>query len=415
MSSRFIVGLDVGTSSVKAVLLERQGERPVLRRTWKEKSAGLRKGAVADLSEAVPPVARIFEDIRKIARPALKNIYINIGTPQVKIQASKGIVAVSRVDNEIYQDDIDRVVKASQAVNLAPNRMVVHTVTREFIVDGVGDIASPLGLSGGRLEVVSMVVDAFAPHVKSLMRLVEMAGGEIGGLVFDPIAASRAALSKTQKELGVVLVNIGCGTTSAAVYEEMKLLGLQIFPAGGGSITNDIAVGLKVPVHVAEALKLHYGYALSKEVGSKESIDLEKIAPEAKGQVSRRFVAEIIESRLAEILEFVNNELKLIQKSGQLAGGIVLTGGTAKLPGLAELAKQELRLTSQIGFADLGGTIEERGPLTEDAVEDPEFTIAFGLALTGGDEEGWWTERSSRHGINLKNLNPKRILKYFMP
>lgn len=395
--------------------MERQGGRSVLRRTWREKSAGLRKGAVYDLGEAVPALSHVFEDIRKIARPALKNVYINIGTPQVKIQASKGIVAVSRVDNEIFQDDIDRVIKASQAVNLSPNRMVVHTITREFIVDGVGDISSPLGLSGGRLEVVSMIVDAFAPHIKSLMRLVEMSGGEIGGMVFDPIAASRAALSKSQKELGVVLVDIGCGTTSVAVYEENKLLALQVFPVGGGSITNDIAVGLKVPVPVAEAIKLHYGYALPREVGSKETIDLSKISPESKGTVSRRFVAEIIESRLAEILEFVNNELKLIQKSGQLAGGIVLTGGTAKLPGLAELAKQELRLTSQIGFADLSGTIEERGPLT-DAVEDPEFTIAFGLALTAGDEGHWWAEgRSRRGGIDFKNFSPKRLLKYFMP
>lgn len=416
MGNNFVVGLDVGTSSIKAVLIERQGGGAILRRTWKEKSFGLRKGAVADLSEAVPPLTRIFDEIRKIARPALKNVYINIGTPQVKIQSSKGIVAVSRVDNEIYQDDIDRVTKASQAVSLGPNRMVVHVITREFIVDGVGDIASPLGLSGGRLEVVSMVVDAFAPHVKSIMRLVEMAGGEVGGMVFDPIAAGRAAVSKSQRELGVVLVDIGCGTTSIAVYEEGKLLTLQIFPVGGGSITNDIAVGLKVPVPVAEAIKLHYGYATSKEVGSKETIDLTKIYPEAKSSVSRRFVAEIIESRLAEIMEFVNNELKLIQRSGQLAGGIVLTGGTAKLPGLAELAKQELRLTSQIGFADLSGTIDEQAPLTQDAVEDPEFAIAFGLALTGGDEDNWWTEgRSRKSSIHWKDLNPKRFLRYFMP
>jgi cell division protein FtsA len=413
--NHFIVGLDIGTSSIKAVLVERVGERIILRRVWKEESCGMRKGAVADLSEAVPPLTRIFESIRKIAKPALKNVYVNIGTPQVKIQASKGIVAVSRVDNEIYQDDIDRVVKASQAVSLGPNRMVVHAITREFLVDGVGDIANPLGLSGSRLEVVSMVVDAFAPHVKSLMRLVEMAGGEIAGMIFDPLAASRAALSKSHKELGSVLIDIGCGTTSVAVYEESKLLALQVFPMGGGSITNDIAVGLKVPVPVAETIKLHYGYALAKEVGSKETIDLTKLAPDVKGMVSRKFVSEIIESRLAEILDFVNNELKLIQKSGQLAGGVVLTGGTSKLPGIAELAKHNLRLTSQIGFADLASNLGERGLLTEDAVEDPEFTTAFGLLLQGGDEEGWWHERRRTVGIDFSDFSPKKLLKYFMP
>jgi cell division protein FtsA len=374
----------------------------------------MRKGAVADLSEAVPPLTRIFNQIRRIAKPALKNIYVNIGTPQVKIQASKGIVAVSRVDNEIYQDDIDRVIKASQAVSLGPNRMVVHAITREFIVDGVGDIASPLGLSGSRLEVISMVVDAFAPHVKSLMRLVEMAGGEIGGMIFDPIAASRAALNKSHKELGSVLIDIGCGTTSVAVYEESKLLSLQVFPMGGGSITNDIAVGLKVPVPVAEHIKLHYGYALAKQVGSRETVDLTKLAPDAKGLISRRFIAEIIESRLAEIFDFVNNELKLIQKQGQLAGGVVMTGGTAKLPGIAELAKVNLRLTSQIGFADLTGTLGDRASQNESAVEDPEYAIAFGLMLQAGDEEGWWNERR-RSGFDLAGFSPKKLLRYFMP
>jgi cell division protein FtsA len=416
MGSNFIVGLDIGTSSVKAALAEKQGNRIILHRTFKESSAGLRKGAVSDLGEAVPAVSRIFEEIRKISKSALKNVYVNIGTPQVKIQASKGIVAVSRVDNEIYQDDIDRVVKASQAVQLAPNRMVVHTITREFIVDGVGDIPSPIGLSGGRLEVVSMIVDAFAPHVKSIMRLVEMAGGEIGGLVFNPIAASRAVLSKHMKELGVVVVDIGCGTTSVAVYEENKLLGLQIFPVGGGNITNDIAVGLKIPVSAAEKIKLHYGYAIAREVGSKESIDLQKFVPETKGSASRRFVSEIIESRLAEILEFVNNELKLISKVRGLAGGIILTGGTAKLPGLAELAKDELRLTSQIGFADISPWISERSHMVEDAVEDPEFSVALGLVLGGGDEEKWWEgRRSFQIGAGIKNINLKKFFRNFLP
>lgn len=418
MSSHSILGLDIGTSSVKAALVEREGRRITLRRTFKEVSAGLRKGAVCDLSEAVPAVSRILEDVRKISKSATKNVYVNIGTPQVKIQSSKGIVAVSRVDNEIYQDDIDRVVKASQAVGLAPNRMVIHAITREFIVDGVGDIASPLGLSGGRLEVLSLIVDAFAPHVKSLMRVVEMAGGEIGGMVFNPLASSRAVLTKHQKELGVALVDIGCGTTSVAVYEEGKLLALQIFPVGGASITNDIAVGLKIPVAAAEKIKLHYGYALSKDVGSKETIDLQKFVPEAKGQASRRFVSEIIESRLAEILEFVNNELKLLQRSGALAGGIVLTGGTAKLPGLAELSKQELRLTSQIGFAELAPWIIDRGPLVDDAVEDPESACSLGLALGGGDEEGWWQsgrKTSKIPAINLKNFSIGRFLKNFIP
>lgn len=413
MSSHFILGLDIGTSSIKACLVERNQGRVVFSKVFKERSAGLRKGTVSDLGEAVPAVSRVFEELKKVSRSAIRNVYVNVGTPQVKVQSSKGIVAVSRVDNEIYQDDIDRVTKASQAVSLSPNRMVIHTITREFLVDGVGDIASPLGLSGSRLEVVSMVVDSFTPHMKSLMRLVEMSGGEIGGLVFNPLAGARAALTKGQKELGSVFIDIGAGTTSMAVYEENKLLALQIFPMGGASITNDIAVGLKIPVSVAEEIKLQCGYALAREVPSRETIELGKFLIGAKGTVSRRFVAEIIESRLAEILEFVNNELKLIQKSGNLAGGAVFAGGTAKLPGLTELAKQELRLSSHIGIPDLSESMGERSGNFSELLEDPEFATALGLVLGGGDQEGWWQMRENRQ--SRMKFDFKKFIRNFLP
>jgi cell division protein FtsA len=415
MTPRFILGLDIGTSSTKMCLVERTQGRVAFCRVVKERSAGLRKGIVSDLGEAVPAVSRIFEDLKKISRAAIRNVYVNVGTPQVKVQISKGIVAVSRVDNEIYQDDIERVVKASQAVSLSPNRMVIHTINREFIVDGVGDIASPLGLSGSRLEVVSMVVDSFTPHMKSLMRLVEMSGGEIGGLVFNPLAAARSALTKAQKELGAILIDIGAGTTSIAVYEENKLLALQIFPVGGANITNDIAVGLKIPVTAAEEIKLQCGYALARDVPARETIELGKFSPGAKNTVSRRFVAEIIESRLAEILEFVNNELKLIQKSSQLAGGAVFVGGTAKLPGLIELARQELRLSSHIGLPDLSETLGEGNASSSDLLQDPEFATALGLVLGGGDQEGWWQSTETRRSSSKFSFDIKKFIRTFLP
>ncbi len=407
MASNFILGLDIGTSSVKAALAEKTQKGAVIRQIISEPSLGLRRGAVNDLSEAVPVVARVLDIIRKIDKRALKNVYVNIGTPQVKIQNSKGIVAVSRVDNEIYQDDIDRVVKASQAINLSPNRMLVHNITREYIVDGIPDIASPLGLSGSRLEVASIIVDAFAAHVKSLMRLVDMAGGDIGGLVFNPLSSARAALTNRQRELGVALVDIGFGTTSVAVYEERKLVGVQIFPVGAGNITNDIAVGLKIPVAAAEQIKLHYGYALAKEVPSKEAIEMAKFIPDAEGSVSRRLVAGIIEARLAEILEFVQGELKLMGKAGELPGGVVFVGGGAKLPGLSSLGRQELKLATQIGFAAVADQLQESSAEITEAMEDPEFVNVLGLVLWGGDQDGWWqTEAKSVLGW-------KKLMKYF--
>ena len=198
-----ITGIDIGTSSVKIAVGEQVGGKISLVHVAKESCGGLRRGAVIDVVEVSRTINRALAEIKKFSKSAVKNIYLSIGTSQVKMQVSRGIVAVSRADAEIYQDDIDRAVRASQAVNLPQNRMIVHTLMREFVVDGVGDITDPLGLSGSRLEVQSVIVDAFSPHVKNLIRSVELAGGEIGGLVFAPLVAARAALSKRQRDLGV--------------------------------------------------------------------------------------------------------------------------------------------------------------------------------------------------------------------
>ncbi len=388
MSKNFIVGLDIGTAKIKAAVLDGGGKKPAVRALFKEQSGGLKKGAIFDVTEAAQSVGRVLSEIRRISKNALRNVYVNIGTPQVKSQTSRGVVAVSRADNEIYKDDIDRVVRASQAVNLGQNRMIIHTLTRDFMIDGVGDIFDPLGMSGSRLEVNSLVVDAFSPHVKSLVKVVELMGGDVGGLVFSPLAASRAVLTKDQKDLGIVMVDIGFGTTGLSVYEDGRLVTVSKFPVGAGNISNDLAVGLKIPVLAAENLKLNYGHAFSRSVGARETIELAKLSPESRGAVSRRFVADIIEARLSEIFEFVNNELKLIGRAGKLVGGVVFVGGGAKLPGLTELAKQELKLFSQVGFS-VNHDWLELPPECSEAMEDPEFSGAVGLALWGADQEGW--------------------------
>jgi len=408
MSSNFIVGLDIGTSVLKAAVAEIRDGKPVLRAVFKEPSLGLRKGVVIEMGEVSPAVSRLFSEVKKNYKNGLKSVYVNVGTPQVKVQNSRGIVPISRADSEIYGEDVEKAINSSQAINLATNRLILHNVTREFIVDGVGDITEPIGLSGSRLEVSSLIIDAFAPHVKGVIRSVEIAGGKIKGVVFNPLIASRAALSKAQKELGVVLIEIGFGTTGYAVFEENKLVGTGLIPLGASNITNDIAVGLKIPVAAAENLKLHYGYALAKEVSSKETVELKKFSSQEKGTISRRFVAEIIESRLAEILEFVDNELRSIGKAGKLAGGAVLVGGGSKMPGLTELVEQELKLSSQIGM-----TIREEwgneGNDFADVFEDPQFVNSLGLILWACDGE-----RKNK----LSNVFPFKFinfLKYFIP
>lgn len=404
----FITGLDIGTSSIKVAVAERRSGKPVLVYVNKEPAGGMRKGAIVDVAEASHSVIRALAGVKKISKSALKNIYLNIGTPQVKMQMSRGIVAVSRADAEIYQDDIDRAVRASQAVNLPQNRTIIHTLTKEFFVDGVGDIQDPLGLSGSRLEVQSVIIDAFSPHVKSLIHIVELAGGEVSGLVFGPLVAARAALSKRQRDLGVALVDIGFGTTGLSVYEENKLVGVAKFPVGAANVSNDLAVGLKIPIDAAEEVKLRYGYAVAKEIGGKEAVDLTKLVPDSKGPVSRRFIGEIVESRLEEIFDLVNNELKVFQKFGELPGGVVITGGGAKLPGLTDFAKQEMRVSAQIGCS-LAGEWENEGGIFKEFLEDPEFVGVFGLVLWGVDGEGWSARKTSL-GKGIKG-----IFKYFTP
>ncbi len=411
MPSNLVTGIDIGTSTIKVAVAENQNGRSVLRFVGKYPSGGIRKGAIADMVEASQAIHHALGELKKVSKGALKNMYVNIGTPQVKVQPSRGIVAVSRADTEIYQDDVDRVVRASQAINLQPNRTIIHNIAKEFIVDGVGDIADPVGLSGSRLEVQSIVIDAFTPHIKNLIKAIELSGGEIKGLVFSPLASGRSALGKAQKDLGVALIDIGYGTTGLCVYEESKLVGVAKFPVGSGNISNDIAIGLKIPVTAADALKLQCGYAMAKEIGTKESIELKKFVADGKGTVSRRFISEIIESRLSEIFEFVQNELKLMGRAGQLAGGVVLVGGGAKLPGLTELVRQELKLPTQIGLSGEEWLVEGASNFNE-ILEDPEFVTTLGLVLWGSDEEGW---NAKSGNFSFSGMSVKKIMGYFLP
>lgn len=405
----FIVGLDIGSQNIKTAVAEiKKDGKPSLIKVFKLPSAGIRKGIVDDVAEATRSINQALAEVKKIAKNAVKNIYLGVGSHDVKIQSSRGIVAVSRADYEIYRDDVDRVVEASRAVNLPSNRMVLHALTQEFIVDGVGDIKDPIGMVGNRLEVSSLIIDAFAPTINNLTRCVEIAGGGVSGLIFGPLASARAILSKNQKDLGTVLVDIGFGKTTMSVYEENKLLQAAVFPCGSGNVTNDLAIGLKSSILVAEMIKFSFGSALAKEVSSREMIDLKKIDAVSRGTVSRRFISEIIEVRLAEIMEFVNNELKRIGRGAKLPAGAVLVGGGAKIPAVVDLAKQELRLAAQVGIPDVSAFNISSNALSSQ-LEDPEFACVIGLVSLGLD-------KMNESAVNFKGRGFLRnLLRYFIP
>ncbi len=407
MAQQQILGLDIGSDTIKAVIAEPIDDGKILLKAgFRRPSRGLRKGVVVDMESATNAVGGLLDKVREVSKGALKNIYLRVGGSDVRVQSSRGITAVARANSEIYKDDVDRVVQASEAVNLPPNRMILHTIKKEFIVDGVGDIQAPLGMTGSRLEVLSLIVDAFQPTIRNLSKCVELAGGSIGGLVFGPLASSEALLTDNQKELGVVSVDIGYGTTGIAVYEENKLLHTRVFPVGAGHITNDLAIALKVPVEVAEKVKLSYGYALSRGASNKETVELQKLDPNVKGSPSRKFISEVIESRLSEICELVGSDLRAIDKERHLPAGIVITGGGAKLPGVAELFKDELRLATQIGFPR-DKIFETESQAMLEFVESPEYALVLGLVLSSRQAQG--------KRISINGGGVAKFFKSFLP
>lgn len=408
MAQKHVLGLDVGSRTIKAIIAEKkEGGKTEIVDSIALQSRGVRKGVVVDMEEATAALNAVLTEVKQVSKNAAKNIYLGVGCSDVQAQASRGIVAVSRANSEIYPDDVTRVVQASEAINLSANRTILHTITKEFVVDGIGDIQDPLGMVGSRLEVMSVVVDIFQPAIKNIMKCIELSGGNIAEIIFNPLAAAGSVLSKNQKELGVALIDIGYGTTGLAVYEENKLLHTKTFPIGAGHITNDLAVALKVPVDVAERIKIAYGYAVSREVSAKENIDLRKMDKNCKGTPSRKFIAEIIEARLAEVSEVVNKELQRIGKAGRLPAGLVLVGGGAKLPGIVELFTTEAKLSTQIGLPHAGRFSTSHA--TAELLESPEYAASLGLTI-------WNDAYEQKQPSMLKGKGTViRILKSFLP
>ncbi len=403
--SQIITGLDIGTSQVKGVVAEvkKDGKISVLS-VFKQPMQGFRKGVLVDVEDATQVLYGLFSDLKKISKKAVQNIFVNVNSEQVKARTSRGVAAVARGDREIQSEDIDRVTQASRAVKLMPNSLVLHNIIKEYLVDDVGDISDPLGMNGSRLEVVTLIVEGFVPQVNVLLKTLERLNVGVGGIIFNPLAAARSVLSKKQRELGVLMLDFGSGTTSMAVYEESKVLHVRSLPVGSGYVTNDIAIGLKTSIEMAEKLKTAFGCALAKDINRREMINLSEVDGKSEGQISRHFLAEIIEVRLAEILDMVRGELKTLGNI-QLPAGAIITGGGVKLAGMTDLIKQELKLPVQIGFPNLND-FDILNPAHREMLDDPEFSAAAGLVLWGRTEGEEPVSSSQAVKNFFKNLLP---------
>ncbi len=375
------IGVDLGSSSVRIIVaqLEVQQEAPTILGVGVAPMAGMQKGVITDVEEATAAVSRALDMAERISGVPVERAYVSVNGAHISSQNSRGVIAVSRADGEITPDDVARVINAAQAISMPNNREILHVLPQNFIVDGQEYIHDPVGMTGVRLEVETHIIEGSAPFIKNLAKVVNQAGVHVEDFVFAPLAAAAAVLEKRQQELGVVLVDLGAGTTSMVVYEENRLLHTAVLPLGSSHITNDIAIGLRTSIDIAEAIKIEHGTALADDVKANEMIVVEGDGAEQES-VSRKEVANIISARLEEIFVFIDRELKRINRSGLLPAGVVLTGGGAHMEGVIELAKKKLRLPVRLGKAQgLPGLSEQ--------TEDPAYAVALGLVHWAMDQE----------------------------
>ncbi len=390
-----IVGLDVGTCYIRTVVAKINADhtKPQIIGISKVPSFGLRRGAVVDIEETVKNISQSIQEAERSSGLPIERVLVSLSGNHIIPKISKGVVAVSRADGEVSKEDVERAIKAASAISVPQNREILHTIPRNFSIDNQEGIKEPVGMNGVRLEVDALIIEGAVPFIKNLRKCIEEAGLDIEEMILAPLAASRAALSKRQKELGVLSLDLGGGTVGLTVFEEGEIVHSHVLPIGSSHITNDIAIGIRSNIDLAEKVKLEYGSALASEISKKDIVDLSKLEPEERGIIPRIEMVSMIEARLCEILELVNNELKKVDRQGLLPAGAVLLGGGAKIPGLVDLAKRELKLPVQIGFP-----LETEGAIDE--IDDPSFATAIGLILWNMDKRA----RSSRRGIPLPGI-----------
>ena len=399
MAKPFIItGLDIGTSKIKVLLVSQSKDGKLeLVSKEEENSEGVRRGVIIDPERVSNILKILFSRISEKVGQKINSVYLNLGGSHLFSTPSHGLVSVSRADQKISEEDIQRVLEACQAINLFSNKEIFDVIPREFIIDGERGIKEPLSLQGVRLEAEVLALGGFSPYLKNAKEAVLLSDLEILDMVPGPLAAARAVLTAKQKELGVALLDIGAGTTGLAVFEEGDLLHLAVLPVGSTNITNDIAIGLKIDAEIAERIKIEYGASILKGKNVRQKIDIGEETPLI---FSQKFLIKIIKDRVLEIFEEVNKELKKIGKEKKLPGGIVLTGGGAKLAKITELAREKFHLPSRIGKP------REISGLEDDSI----LATVCGLVFWGVDFEEKTFE--SKGGIGSKI---KKIFKIFIP
>ena len=366
-----IVGLDIGTSKIVAVVAEMKpdGHYEIVG-LGQHESRGLKKGVVVNIESTVASIQRALEEAELMADCKIRNVYTGIAGSHIRSFNSSGMVAIK--DKEVTEADMARVIETAKAVNIPTDQQILHVLPQEFIIDGQEDIREPIGMSGVRLEVKVHIVTGAVSAAQNIVKCVRRCGLEVQDLMLQPLASSMAILSQDEKDLGVALVDIGGGTTDIAIFTGGSIRHTAVIPIAGDQITNDIAMALRTPTQEADEIKLRYGIAKQALADPNERIEVPGLGDRGPRQLSRQALAAVIEPRVEELFALVQ---QLIRESGYeelLSSGIVLTGGSALLPGMVELAEDIFLKPVRIGMPDYTGGLS-------DVVRSPRYSTAVGL------------------------------------
>ncbi len=374
---RTIVGIDVGTTKVCTLIGEvDEADNICVLGVGVAPSQGLNKGMVVNVDEAAKSIADSLEKAERVSGYTIEAAYLGLAGKHISSMNSRGVVAVGRGERSITEEDVARAIEAAQAIAVPHSREIVHVIPRSYTLDGQEGVRNPVGMMGFRMEVEVHIVTGAVPSIRNLVQCVENSGVMVNELVLQPLASAEAVLLPEERETGVVLVDVGGGTTDVAIFAEGSICHTVVLPVGGNNLTNDIAVGLCTPFAVAEQLKLKYGHALPEMIDQAEMIDIAAFGEAQVQSIPRVQLVRILEARSEEIFAMVQEEIKRSGHEGLLPAGLVLTGGAVELPGFKELGREMLQIPVRIGHArNIGGLV--------DAVSSPAYATAVGLLQWG--------------------------------
>lgn len=375
-----IVALDIGTSKVVAVVAEvlPEGRFEVLG-LGQHESMGMRKGVVVNIEATVNSIQRALEEAELMADCKIGGVYTGVSGSHIASLNSSGMVAIK--DKEVTSADVSKVVEIAQAVNIPMDQQVLHVLEQEFFVDAQEEIKQPVGMSGFRLEVRVHIVTAASSAVQNIERCVRRCGSDVQELMLAPLASSMACLTDDEKELGVVLIDIGSGTTDIAIYTGGAIRHTHVIPIAGDQITSDIATMLRTPMPDAEEIKLRYGLAREANASPEELIEVTGLGDRPNRQVKRHELGAVIEPRVEELFQLVQHSLKESGYENLLASGVVITGGSALLPGIVELAEEVFSKQVRVAMPIYHGSLA-------DMMRNPRFSTAMGLLSQARNEHG---------------------------